>query len=239
MSDHPAFVRCRDTLVAYFDIIAYSQYLQLNGSEQVIKPMEEFHQQISTRLTAHLGNLIMDPLILSDSIIVALDTSNHPVDAETLKWFLEMCSAAMGFSMRKRFPLRGAIGGGDFYKKGETLVSSALVDAVQYEKQQEWLGAVVTPKAIEVINKARVDLSSDGFKNSVGFGDIPWKSGEKTEWYYLKPPSHIANPDWVRKYLPSHFDIVKGARKILNSHCLYRKGDDPNDSEKDINNSSL
>jgi hypothetical protein len=30
-----------------------------------------------------------------------------------------------------------------------------------------------------------------------------------------------ARPGLAKKYLPSYFDIVKGARKIANSHCLY------------------
>ncbi len=72
----------------------------------------------------------------------------------TIKWFLATCSMIMRLSMMSHFPLRGAIGGGDFYKDGEIIVSSALVDAHDHEIKQDWLGAVLTPSALKLIEKA-------------------------------------------------------------------------------------
>lgn len=143
----------------------------------------------------------------------------------------------MKYALEHGIPLRGAIGGGDFYKDGEILVSSGLVDAALYEKEQDWLGAVLTPKALQIVEKAkefeikhkeetRIDFSLERFKSFVRYGKIPWKPEKPEgrflekppETYYIKP-FQMADKNWVSKYLPDYFD--KDCTKISKSHCLY------------------
>jgi hypothetical protein len=222
LKEYPAFDCYRNTLLGYFDIIGYSNYLCEMGMKKVTEKMKVIMVGIKNAAKANLGKLKIDPLIWSDSIIVVLDTNRHSLCPETVKWFFSGCSEVMRIAMKAFVPLRGAIGGGDFYKEGEIVVSTALVDAVHYEKQQEWLGAVLTPKAVEVLRSAGIaDLSSNDFDGFIRFGKIPWKNEEETDWYYVKPYMMPPDPDWVKKYLPPYFDIVKGAKKIANSHRLY------------------
>lgn len=117
------------------------------------------------------------------------------------------------------------------------MVSSALVDAARYEKEQEWLGAVLTPKALQLVEKAkefeikfkgetRIDFSSDRFKPFVRYGAIPWKQKDRRylikpdKTYYIKP-FDMAEEDWHKKYLPNYFDVEEKKEMINNSHCLY------------------
>jgi hypothetical protein len=144
----------------------------------------------------------------------------------------------MRTSMRNGFPLRGAIGGGDFYKDGEIMVSSGLIDAVKYEKEQDWFGAVLTPKALQVIEGAKqyeithkgltnIDFSSSDFISCVRYGVIPWKPTSKyakeagsRQMYYIKPyMADIDDKNWEKNYLPQYFKDISS--KIKNSHCLY------------------
>lgn len=127
--------------------------------------------------------------------------------------------------MRHNLPLRGALGGGDFYQNGEIIVSAGLVDAVMYEKKQNWLGAVLTPEAIYTINATEskykgefdIDLSLGRFPQFVRKGQIPWKSGEyKQEYYYIKPS--MTDKAW-RNLLPHYFE--KTDTKLDNSDSLY------------------
>jgi len=136
-------------------------------------------------------------------------------------------------AMTTGFPVRGAVGGGNFYKDGEMMVSSALVDAALYEKEQNWLGAIITPSALSLVEKAKdyektingktkIDLSSEQFKPYLRFGSIPWKQGSgivkrTKDTYYIKP-FNMADKDWAHKYLHPHFDDQS---KIENSNCLY------------------
>jgi hypothetical protein len=141
----------------------------------------------------------------------------------------------MGDSIKMGLPLRGAIGGGYFYKDGELMVSSGLVDAARYEKEQNWLGAVLTPKASQLVQKAKeleirregktnIDFSSDRFNSFIKYGVIPWKDKNEQyiekphEAFYIKPG--LADNQWASRYLPSYFDDQS---KIENSHCLYAK----------------
>lgn len=116
------------------------------------------------------------------------------------------------------------------------MVSSALVDAARYEKEQEWLGAVLTPKALAMVEKAKefeirhkekslIDFSSDRFMHYVRYGMIQWKRNEShiekpDKTYYIKPFG-MAEGDWVSKYLPDHFNKLNKSEMIENSHCLY------------------
>jgi len=120
------------------------------------------------------------------------------------------------------------------------MVSSALVDAVKHEKEQDWLGAVLTPNAIKIIEKAntyeithkgktKIDFLSEDFNSCVRKGVIPWKSesdyakkGDSFEMYYIKP--HMDGiedkENWALKFLPPYFDD-RAKSKINNSHRLY------------------
>lgn len=151
----------------------------------------------------------------------------------SIAFFFATCSMIMADAIKQGFPLRGAVGGGDFFKDGEVMVSSALVDAARYEKEQNWLGAVLTPaakalveqaKEVEIKFKDKTDIAFllDTFKPYIKFGKIPWKKNgnnitKPQEWYYIKP-YNIADENWV-SHLPIYFN--NNEEKIKNSHCLY------------------
>ena len=236
LKKHNVLIYYQDTLVGFFDIIGYSSFIQKTPVENAIQRVSRFLEKaISITRTDMLAAKI-DRWILSDSIVIVIDTNRHPLFAGSLEVLLATCSMVMRYGMEDGFPLRGAIGGGDFYKDGEVMVSSALVDAARYEKEQDWLGAVLTPNALATVEIAKafevrqkgqtlIDFSSDKFSYDVRYGKIPWKqtissnrrSIEKpTETYYLKPD--MAEMDWASKYLPDYFD---NPAMIENSHCLY------------------
>lgn len=109
------------------------------------------------------------------------------------------------------------------------MVSSGLVDAAEYEKEQKWLGAILTPTALKVIEKAKayekkikgetiINLSSDKFKPYVRYGIIPWKDNSRKpcETYYIKP-FDMADKNWAIN-LPKYFN---DKFKIDKSNCLY------------------
>jgi hypothetical protein len=230
---HGVLVYYQDTLVGFFDIQAYSKYISSTSMEEAIRSVSKFFSDTSNVANTNFLAVKFDHWILSDSIILVVDTCRHPLFAGSLEYFLGTCSYFMRSAMVQGFPLRGAIGGGDFYKDGEILVSTGLVDAALYEKEQDWLGAVLTPSAIRLVEKAKefelktkgkteIDFFSDRFKPSIRFGTIPWKRDSRNlekpdKSFYIKP-FEMAEKYWATKYLPPYFD---DATKIENSHCLY------------------
>lgn len=221
-----------NTLIGFFDIIGYSSFIDKKPFEESIRKISNFFKYTGIAMT-DIYDVKLDHWILSDSVIIVIDTKRCPLFSGSLEAFLWTCSMLMREGVRNGFPLRGAVGGGDFYKDGEIMVSSALVDAATYEKKQEWLGAVLTPKALQLVEKAkdfeigfkgetRIDFSSDRFNQLVRNGTIPWKLGEAEQgktYYYINPD--MAEADWADKYLPDYFDKEKKREMISNSHGLY------------------
>jgi len=230
---HGVIVYYTDTLEGFFDILGYADFIESADLSESIRKMAFFVSSFGKSGTDLYG-MKLDHWILSDSVIIVVDTNRSPLHSNSLKIFLHTCSRLMKVAMENHFPLRGAIGGGDFYKDGELMVSTALTDAAKYEKAQNWLGAILTPKAVELIDKAKeaeinsqgtteIDLSSEFFKQRLRFGDIHWYSGRKLngpmpdKTYYIKPYK-MADSDWASKYLPDYF---RDPEKVANSHCLY------------------
>jgi hypothetical protein len=234
---HDIFVYYQDTLVGFFDIQAYSAFIEETSIDEAIKKLNGLFSETRSVAIADILAVKLDHWILSDSIILVVDTSRHPLFEGSLEYFLGTCSSVMQYAMLHGFPLRGAIGGGYFHKDGEIMVSSGLVDAAQYEKKQNWLGAILTPSALQLVEKASklgndlkgkpdIDLLSDRFIPYVRYGVIPWKDEGKdenqkiekpNETYYIKP-FEMADKDWASKYLPCYFNKQS---KIDNSNRLY------------------
>jgi hypothetical protein len=232
LKKHGVLVYYQDTLVGFFDIQAYSYFIKETKIEEAIQRISLFFSNTISKAGTDILDVKLDHWILSDSIILVVDTNRSPLFAGSLEVFLGTCSIIMQDAIKHGFPLRGAIGGGDFYKDGEIMVSSGLVDAALYEKEQDWLGAILTPKALQIVEKAkefeirhkrgtRIDFSLEKFKAFVRYGVIPWKLGARVEkpkeTYYIKP-FEMADENWASKYLPNYFEDTS---KINNSHYLY------------------
>lgn len=238
MKKHGVIVIYQNTLVGYFDIQAYSSFIddpRKSFKDKIWKINKLFYNNNISSKTDVLGVKI-DSWILSDSIVVVIDTERSCLFEGSIAFFLGTCSIIMADAIRHGFPLRGAIGGGDFFKDGELMISSALVDAVRYEKEQNWLGTVLTPTATALVEKAleqvkEVEIKLEGktdidfllarFNPFIRHGKIYWKSSNNITkppiWYYIKP-YNMTDSNWVL-YLPDYFEDRDG--KIEHSHCLY------------------
>jgi hypothetical protein len=233
LKKHGVLVIYHNTLVGFFDIQAYSAFIEGANFKDAIWKINNLISTIRNAANTNIRDVKFDFWILSDSIILVIDTDRSPIFAGSLEFFIGTCSVILADAMKERFPLRGAIGGGDFFKDGEMMVSSALVDASRYEKEQDWLGAVITPKAHELIEQAKelerqtkgksaIDLQADNFKSFLRHGSIPWKLNgsnipKPRDLYYIKP-YNMTDENWATKYLPGYF---KDREKIKNSNCLY------------------
>lgn len=239
---HGILIYYQNTLVGYFDIQAYSGFIRNTSIDEVAEKVKDLFSRTKSVSNTNIHSVKFDHWILSDSIILVVDTNRHPIFSGSLGGFLWTCSSIMKYGMEQRLPLRGAIGGGNFYKDGEIMVSSALVDAVLYEKSQNWFGAVLTPSAIQIIEKAKksesetegknlIDLYSDKFNSFVRYGVIPWKNSIQgknniqdiempKETFYIKP-FDIPDKKWASNHLPDYFDKQNNKEKIERSNCLY------------------
>lgn len=220
-----SFIYFENTLVAFFDIQAYSKFIKHKSLGECIKVLKKLFDNVAVNWgTGRRATGINIPhWVFSDSIIVALDTYIWPISRVPLRLFFASCSVVMGGAMESGLPLRGAIGGGNFclYKNDNILISTALSDAADHERDQDWLGAVITPEAENIIKKYDNNFDSDdAITPYVKYGQIHWKRdskrGRPEKLFYVKPLMN--NPDW-ENYLPNYFDDVE---KVANSQSLYR-----------------
>jgi len=116
---------------------------------------------------------------VSDSII--LYTVDDSVNSCLL--LLIACNKLMGTCLKIKFPLRGAIAYGEFIADDKHFVGTALVDAVDYEKKQQWSGCLVTPDCTKTI-KNSYDVSPNPLDSQTIHYQVPLKCGEYVEHYY-------------------------------------------------------
>lgn len=205
-------VYLKDTLVAFFDIHAYSHFIENKSLSECKDVINRLFLNVEKNWGTgpRAAGIHLPYWIFSDSIILSIDTYIQPISRVQLRLFFATCSVIISGAMEYGLPLRGAIGGGNFYfSEGERiLISTALSNAAKYEKAQEWLGVVITPEALSIIRKHDADfVMDDDIPKYVSYGQVPWKTGERMdapeESYYIKPL--MSNPKW-KDYLPSYFD---------------------------------
>jgi hypothetical protein len=214
----------RNTLVGFFDIQAYGSFINDStvNFEEKIAIIRRLQNYQTSHFSTDMHDVKFHSWVMSDSFIFVIDTNRSPLFAGSLNIFLMTCAFLLEDSLSNKFPLRGAVGAGNFYKSDDILLSDGLVDAVNYEKQQEWFGAVITPNAEQLIERQVQNY----FKSKAAFevacvrkGKVPFKN-EHRECFYLKPDK--ARQDWETYCIPHYFDkSEKTKRKIENSKILY------------------
>lgn len=225
-------IKHEETLVGCFDIYAYSDFIKKRSMEECISTVQRLFKEIDRDANSFYKKIKVNHWIFSDTVIVTPDLNSHILDRNSIDFFLLVCAGFMYRGIQNGLPLRGAIGGGYFYKDAEILLSSALVDAHKFEKAQNWFGTVITPSALIIIQKYASEFGNAGnTPNAYQFikkGDIPWKEDKIKElsinnlerFYYIV--SQRINTEWTT-HLPQYLkDNPKGQEFIRNSHRIYR-----------------
>jgi hypothetical protein len=229
LEKHGLLISYENTLVAFLDIQAYSAFIEKNSFYEIEGKVKYLFEVLTSKADTDFAAVKLDHWILSDSIIITIDTTVHPLFRGSLQLFFWTCSMILDTAMRNGFPLRGAVGGGYFYKDDELLISSALIDAAKYEKLQNWYGAVLTPNATELLFKHDTNFKNEyseipDYNEYLRLGEIPWKENQhalavQIESYYINPI--MCDLNWEKKYIPKHFELSKCKEKIKHSDILY------------------
>ncbi len=132
--------------VAFLDILGFSKIVA-NDSFHV--RFESYIEIIRTAVNIPGGNLEFE--ITSDSVVIY----SRGLELTHLK---NLLSAVSTISYRLlteiQIPVRGAISAGKYWRfdsrDGHLMFSGApIIDAVEYEKEQSWIGVLLTPKVLE------------------------------------------------------------------------------------------
>ncbi len=137
---------CIEGYVAFLDILGFSR----------IVANDSFHERFESyidiiRSSIKIPGSSLEFEITSDSVVIY----SRGLELKNLK---NLVSAVSTISYRLlieiQIPVRGSISAGKYWrfdsKDGHLMFSGApIVDAVQYEKEQSWLGVLITPKTLE------------------------------------------------------------------------------------------
>ena len=137
---------CIEGYVAFLDILGFSRIV---ANDSFHERFESYIEIIRTAVTFPGSNLEFE--ITSDSVVIYSNGLK-------LSYLQNLLSAVSTISFRLlteiQIPVRGAISAGKYWrfdsKDGHLMFSGApIIDAVEYEKEQSWIGVVLTPKALE------------------------------------------------------------------------------------------
>ena len=164
-------------VVAFLDILGFKQALAKPGG---LVTALGWHDEL--RRLARMNAL---SLHLSPAAVAQVETRHLSVSDGVYMWsdatpgraagFIISVSAFVAAAVKARIPLRGAVAAGECVidPRSLTFVGQPLVDAVEGEKCQEWLGVAVLPSAVKV-------LAHDG---RVVRHDVPTKPRPARSWW--------------------------------------------------------
>ena len=135
--------------VAFFDILGFKNWVKTEGSRKVFVYIRGFmnlmirasmpKSVVNADMSVDLETSIISYINFSDSIVFySLDDSY-----EAFRSMLKVCAEFMNVIIcGPTRALRGALSHGEFYADPENnaYVGQALIDAIELEKKQDWLG---------------------------------------------------------------------------------------------------
>ena len=157
---------CR--FVAFIDILGFRNLLLRSPNlvefwqkyTSVFKPLENEIQTLGIKHT-----------LFSDSLFLSVE--NRSPD-EQLKSLLRFSRRLLGRSIASKLPIRGAISYGRVLWRGDVVVGIPIIEAVDYEKMQDWIGIMLAPSSISYLfdNEELIDdLLADGLITK--YEDVP------------------------------------------------------------------
>jgi hypothetical protein len=174
----------------------------------------------------------VNSLLVSDSILIWTDDCR----AESFVHIVTAVRSLLAFSVIDRILLRGAISVGPLtmvlnqwpsqtHSFQHSLFGRAIVDAVEAEKAQDWVGCMITANAIECYKASCPGKDSLIEKKVVVPYSIPLKEGEEVDGYAIDWVNHAqAGIDFLSvtgafgpspRTSPAEFEKIK--RKLANT----------------------
>lgn len=103
-----------------------------------------------------IGNTAsLEYVLFSDTIVISTTDESE----SSLLKLMQSCSRLFGGLLLKEISLRGAIARGSFIREktdtGVFLAGRPVIDAYRFEKQQDWVGVMLTPSVLETTPKLR------------------------------------------------------------------------------------
>jgi len=177
--------------LAYFDLLGFSNKIAEKGFEEF-----ERYYKVIDRAVGRYPNIRYN--IFSDSVIIYTES----LEDNRFKELIEALSQIYyQLVVKLSLPLCGAVSCGDFsiHKIGDNLMisGSPIVDAVNLESNQDWIGIMISPKVTD-----RNDNIKELINHQVIYKDLKNIEHKELKWGY----SHL----YVYDKIPLKNDTIMG-----------------------------
>ncbi len=222
---HTSQWESRNAWIAHFDILGFKDLL-VNGSRSI--PIAILQSQIDD-LIDHLDsstNLFKQTVgyyVFSDTFVLYGKTGL----AGDYQGLVSASKRLIEKAIQMGLPIRGAISYGDcvFGYENKILMGKAFLECHEFGEDQDWLGLILTPSAVNELKNLKVNPEGHGFINS---SDIPLRkrrvdSEHVYAYKFISGSTSFECPlliklDEMRRSAP---DLVK--RKYDNSIAFIKK----------------
>ncbi len=207
----------------FFDVLGYKSLMNNNSLDEMINIYKNILREIDkTAITfdgldkkQELSIGKVESFMFSDTIVL-YEKENIPSTYYSTLIFKS--AFLLRYAFEEGIPLRGAISFGDYYIENNCFLGRPIIEAYNYEKNQEWSGAILCPSAKVVYNDLKIKIEKakptnfhglvlnpielfSPFSNNVTLEcNVPFKEGYKKEiaicWGdYIKYFFHGKMPD--------------------------------------------
>ena len=151
--------------VACLDILGFKKIIENQDATIVNESLSQLKEfsNILTGARLHKPNPKIHSLLISDTLLLFSEVDNEKSFKYVTGNIAETICAGMGFSITNIRPMRfrGAISWGDFYydEAENFFFGPAYNEAVEWEKKQEWIGAILTPSCATFVQQKGYDQS--------------------------------------------------------------------------------
>jgi hypothetical protein len=169
-------MKFKNRLIAFFDVLGFAKLLETKDIDELHNLYKKFIQEIKSEVFQPQETMkgSQEPkvfnfeksIVFSDSIILI---SKEITNIKNINNFILSCISLMDKSTTNDFPLRGAIGKGDFIYDDEDdiFLSSDFAKIYKFEGQQEWCGCSILEDIQDIITNAMYGISKINNKQSL------------------------------------------------------------------------
>jgi hypothetical protein len=214
--------------VIYLDLLGFTELVKIKNwfsisafYEKVVKSfIEDFQYTPQVEITWFSDTFL---LYSSDDTASSFATIEAPT-----RWFIDSL-------IEKGIPVRGSMVCGDFYadKENNIFIGSALIEAYHYGENQDWIGFVLSPTAVN--QTAILGLPTNQSIN-YAYWNIPYKKSKMGDFNFQESlPAYIIGRHAVINGRNPCLDKLKEMKNNLKDKGLIKKYDNTiNFIEKNI-----
>jgi len=159
----------RDRFIAFIDILGFRNLVLREPS------LEDFcgrYRKVFLPLAKDIDRCSISHREFSDSLFVAVKNVDLDQELENLATF---CCSLLTRSVEALLPIRGAISYGRVLWDDEVIVGPAIIEAVECQEVQEWIGIILAPSTARYLGRKPSLLSHLQSRGLIREYEVPVK----------------------------------------------------------------